>query len=628
LTPLNGTHPVIKRFNPLRAAIAKARLKTIAHLSPLIALGQSSSAPVAIAIFIVTLLFVTTAHLPYHINEDAAILLKSAQQFAQGETAVLHSLVIPSAENLAQDQRLWIAWYSPGLTFLYYPLIALGLPIGTAAKITSYLLIVLGCSGWLTLAQRLGFSQLVRLIFALTVPIYAISVDGAIRIWSGEISVFAIMPWLYIMGFQVIETWQQQNQNFRKILLWVTGLGFCLGAVYWLKYSAFIPALMFCGYLTIELFFLTGRKRFSTPQKILIITIAIFAISLIPLGLSWLNTEMSHTVNYIDQAMTAEFRADHPRDLYLILFLLAVPILYLFQSFLFWGHFVFFSDSWIPFFREIEFHNRLIPLAIIVLPLSFALGKMILDYGHRFTLSQRYFFLFVGYFPFLPLAYLTQVTTYNYLVFNPRHGVGHYLVIEMLVIAIAVMIIESLWSQKQQIFKRIGIALLLSFLIILPNGFHWAYFIKSTALNPERDTLAGSENLYTPTLSTIDSQAVINIAKELRTKPEDIIAMFLNANNSFDVWLTFDGRVLPFAYSDEGFRATHGIGTLHVQGDRPLTTSQPLRIVLIVSQSIENDRSWFNRIQQRFPQAQTWQKQIDPALDGANVSIYVADLVP
>lgn len=111
----------MERFN-------KARLKAIAHQLSLSWLGQSSHAPVAIALFILTLLFVTTAHLPYFIDADAAILIKSAQQFAQGETSFLQSLVVPSAEDLSQDQPLWIAWYSPGFTFLYYPLIALGLP--------------------------------------------------------------------------------------------------------------------------------------------------------------------------------------------------------------------------------------------------------------------------------------------------------------------------------------------------------------------------------------------------------------------------------------------------------------------------------------------------------------------
>ncbi|WP_439638195.1 hypothetical protein, partial [Spirulina sp.] len=61
--------------------------------------------PDAIALFNLTLLFAISWHIPYYISDDAAILLKSAQQLSQGTTPWLQSLTLPSITDIAQDTQ-------------------------------------------------------------------------------------------------------------------------------------------------------------------------------------------------------------------------------------------------------------------------------------------------------------------------------------------------------------------------------------------------------------------------------------------------------------------------------------------------------------------------------------------
>ncbi|WP_439638028.1 hypothetical protein, partial [Spirulina sp.] len=213
--------------------------------------------PDAIALFNLTLLFAISWHIPYYISDDAAVLLKSAQQLSQGVTPWLQSLTLPSATDIAQDTQTWIVWYPPGMTLLYYPLIALGLPLGIAARITSYLLLISGSLGWLAIAKHFKIPQPVQIVLACTLPLYALSVGGAVRLWNSELPPFGLLPWLYLYGLHLIAHWQAQaaSLRFRKTALDIATIGILAGSVYWVKYSAVTAAFALCIYLVIELFF-------------------------------------------------------------------------------------------------------------------------------------------------------------------------------------------------------------------------------------------------------------------------------------------------------------------------------------------------------------------------------------
>ncbi len=586
--------------------------------------------PEAIALFLLTLLFVSLLPLPYFIHADASTSLKSSQQFVQGLTHRLGDLWLPDIDDLSQDQSFWVVWFSPGTAFLYYPLLALGLPLGLSAKITSYLLMISGCGGWLAVAKKLKLPQTVLMLFALALPSYAISVSGT-RLWTGEIVVFAIMPWVYQFGLRLVQSWQQPNLSWSRILWHTAILGFFLGSSYFLKYSAVIPAVSFCIYVVIEILFVSGKSRFTTPQKLIMIGLGFGTFIIVPLVLSFLNAHFSDTASYIDESIAANFSPDHPRGIYLLIALVSAPGLYLFQASQFWIHLIFFSDSWIPFFREIAFEQRLIPLTIVTFPIGLLFFILCWRYRHGFSRSHWLLFITLGYLPFLPLAYLSQKIGYNYLVFNTRHGVGHSLIIEVLMLAIFWRIFKGLKKRGQLHWKSINFVKLFaifSLFYIIPNSFHIMHFISAHQLKFPKNYIANTTEIYNPSLSLVNSKIVVDTVDRFRKNERDIIVLAMNESSAFDAWLDFDGRVLPIAFADELFRSALQSDALNIHSDRPFFTTEPLRIILVTSKSIAADADWLNLIQGRFPQAVTWYQHSDPALDSATVSIYIADLAP
>ncbi|MEA5420126.1 hypothetical protein VB712_12925 [Spirulina sp. CCNP1310] len=587
-------------------------------------------APEAIALFILTLLFVSLLPLPYFIHSDAPTSLKSSQQFAQGLTERLGDLWLPDINDLSQNQSFWMIWFSPGMAFLYYPLLALGLPLGLAAKITSYLLMMSGCGGWLAVAKKLKLSQVVLILFALALPFYAVSVSG---VWlsTAEIVVFAIMPWIYQFGLGAMQAWQNPNQSWFQTLKDTTILGLCLGSSYFLKYSAIIPALSFCLYLTIELLFVNGKHRFQNHQKLIILGLGFCTLIIIPLILSLFNAQNGNTTNYLDASIAVNFSPNHPRGFYLLIGLISAPALYLFQASQFWIHLIFFSDGWIPFFRGIAFEQRIIPLTMITFPFGLFLLMLCWRYRHSFSRPHWLLFITLGYLPFLPLAYLSQKIGYNYLAFNSRHGVGHALIIELLMLAIFWEIFKHQQERHQWIFKSVRfVKLTIIFLIfyIIPNAFHLMHFAFANHLNFPRHYIANQTQIYNPSLSIENSKIVLETIDGLKKSQQDVIILAMHEPSAFTAWLDVDGRVLPIAFSDEMFRTALQSDALNLYSDRPFFTSQPLQVILVVSKFIEADSDWLTLIKRRFPQAQTWSKHRQPALNGAAVSIYIANLTP
>lgn len=594
---------------------------------PLISKLRHRYAPEVIALFILTLLFVSLLPLPYFIHSDAPTSLKSSQQFAQGLTQRLGDLWLPDIHDLSQNQSFWVVWFSPGTALFYYPLLALGIPLGLAAKTTSYLLMISGSWGWLAFAKQIKTPQAACILFAFTVPFYAVSVSGA-QLSTGEIVVFATMPWIYQFGLRLIETWQNSNPPWTQTLWHTSLLGFLLGSSYFLKYSAVISAASFCLYLITEILCLSDKSRFTIRQKLVLISLIFLTFIIVPVLLSLFNAHLANTTSYLDESIFADLSPNHPRGVYLLIALVSAPALYLFQASRFWMHLIFFSDRWIPFFREIAFENRIIPLVIITFPLGLILIRFCWRYRHYFSRSHWLLFIILGYFPFLPLVYLSQKISYNYLVFNTRHGVGHFLIIEILIITILWNIFKEQKNHISLNFKSIGFKNISIFILfyIIPNSFHLMNFVSGYQVKFPRNYIATNRKIYNPSLSLVNSKGVVDIAQNVKKHQNDIVVLAMNEPSAFNAWLDFDGRVLPIAFADELFRQALQSNALNLHSDRPFFTTEPLQIILVVSKSIESNADWLNLIKGRFPQAETWYKQSDPVLDRAEVSIYVADL--
>jgi hypothetical protein len=583
--------------------------------------------PDAIALFNLTLLFVISWHIPYYISDDAATLLKSAQQLSQGATPWLQSLTLPSVTDIAQDTQTWIVWYPPGMTLIYYPLIALGLPLGIAARITSYLLLISGSLGWLAIAKHFKIPQPVQIILACTLPLYAISVGGAVRLWNSELPPFGLLPWLYLYGLHLVARWKAQADSLclRHVTLDIARIGLLAGSVYWLKYSAFTAAFALCIYIAIEFLFQI-KPVFSWPQKLLALSVGGLTVAIPPMLLSGVNRALTQTVNIIEQSELSGFSPGHPRGWYMLLFILAVPSLYLFQGMFLWMHFVFFSDSWLPFFSNIIFQDRIIPLAILVLPISVSMVWLVWHHRHRFSSSLLLFAGCVGLLPILPLTYLSNRIGYNYLIFNPRHASYHFMVFEIIILTI---LWQALYPLRKKISQHsIKYWAVLLFVVIFPNLFHVSYFVKDYFIDQNYSSyIANAKRIEDRNMDSHNTAVLVHQIQRLIQQPKrDVVALAINNISAFSSWFIVNGRVLPLAHADEAFVVSHG-RAMNIHSQTPFVTSEPLRVVLVVSRSIERDRTWFQTIKNRFPQATGWQKVPDQQLPESAVSIYFTDLV-
>ncbi|MDB9503510.1 hypothetical protein PN441_10555, partial [Spirulina major CS-329] len=430
----------------------------------------------------------------------------------------------------------------------------------------------------------------------------------------------------YLYGLHLIAHWQAQaaSLRFRKTALDIATIGILAGSVYWIKYSAVTAAFALCIYLVIELFFYL-KTSLNWPQKLILLTIGGLSFAIPPALLSGINQALTQTVNVLQQSELSDFSPDHPRGWYMLLFLLAVPTLYLFQGMFVWMHFVFFSDSWLPFFSDIVFHNRIIPLAILVLPLSAAMAWLLWHHHHQFSPSLLRFAACVGFIPLFPLAYLSNRIGYNFLVFNPRHGSYHFIIVEMIVLTILLRVIFLFKEQYQKRKKIYWLILLL--IVIFPNIFHVGIFAKENFLIREKsEYFATSEYLYDRNITSQNIPGILTEIQNLIQSPKDVITLGIDNISAFSSWLLVNGRVLPLAYFSELFVTTHG-RAMSVYSDSPFFTSELLRVVLVVSRSIERDRPRFQTLKNRFPQATDWQKVPDQQLPESNVAIYFTDLV-
>ncbi|WP_439638196.1 hypothetical protein, partial [Spirulina sp.] len=389
--------------------------------------------------------------------------------------------------------------------------------------------------------------------------------------------------------------------------------------------SAVTAAFALCIYLVIELFFYL-KTSLDWPQKLILLTIGGLSFAIPPALLSLINQSLTQTVNIIEQSELSGLSPDHPRGWYMILFILAVPTLYLFQGMFLWMHFVFFSDSWLSFFSDIVFQNRIIPLAILVLPMSAAIAWLIWHYRHHFNASLLRFAACVGLIPIFPLAYLSNRIGYNYLIFNPRHGSYHFIIVEMIILSVLLYLLFSLQENYKKHRKRYWAMLLL--LVVFPNSFHAFYFFKDYFLDTQSlRYVTGSKHIRDINVSFTKTPIIFQKSQSLiQNSQQDITVLALDAVSSFSSWLIVNGRVLPLVNADESFVTSHG-RTMNIHGKSPLLTTKNLRVVLVVSHSIEADQIWLQTLKDRFPQATDWQKLPDQQLPESKVAVYFTDLV-
>lgn len=567
--------------------------------------------------YVVVLLLAVAAFLiatlvPYRVSSDTGFQLRGVQQWLRGDAPSPGTIRLPDAADLSRDAFVWSSWWPPGFPFLYAPLAAMGLSLAGTLRLTSFLFFLLGTVGWLRFADGLQLSRPVRLLYASSLAVYALTACGSSSLRSADNLSFAFAPWLALLVLRQV----------RSAPRWTAliGTGALLGLGYWIKYTLFLAALSLAGWLALQLVFGQQATWIAKARRLAALSLGL----LIPvLAMVALHSWQSGNVSESTTGARTLWQAEDPRParpLPIALGLLGAPGLGLFQSHLWINHLFFFSDRLIPSLHPLDNFQRL-----LLASLAGVAGTATILWGlWRSRREKGPFSLAVtttGIF-FLLLAAVSVMIRYNYLANEPRYSMATMPLLHPFVLT--AWLASAGRASKRRV--RIAAAAVLALFFVAPVAFAVADF----ASNEIGDRLAfkatsSSTGLWTPELSARNVPRVQTAVAALLRSPRDVVVVAAPAGtgDSFLMWLELPGRILPVTT----FPLPLGGRYLHAADLRetnPLTSSRPLRVVLVTARSLD-EGGWRARLQARFPQAQTWTQA--PPVPGANVELWFSDLI-
>ncbi len=562
--------------------------------------------PYLVLVALTAVAFLVAWRVPYRVDTDTGFQLRSLQQWVHGESTSPATLRVPDPGDLSRDELIWSSWWPPGFPFLYAPLAAAGLSIATTLRVTSFLLFLVGGLGWLGLAERLRLPPSLRVLYALSLVAYGVTIGGAATLRTADILSFAAGPWLLRLVLARTES------EGRPASLFLSGLA--LGITYWLKYTLFLTAVPLVAYLAVRLAW--SRER-TLPLRAARIALLGLGFCLPVLGLFSFHLSRSSNLKESVTGARSDWgnagRGHGVQPPLLAATLVGAPGLALFQNDLWITHLSYFSDRWIPFLRGRDDADRLLAKSLLALPGSLALLWALLRERRRRGGPDVDLALVVMAGFYLEVLGISLFVRYNYLANEARLAAGFMPFLFPLAL--------SGWLSGRRALGR-----LLLVLLFLPSLlFAGANFLKNEIRGRLRPPYTPSgTGLYMPEISSRDVPAVQNAVAATLRSPGDLVVLAGPAGwgSPFGVWLETPWRTLPMGtfYASLGGRY---LEASNLQATSPLRSSRPLRIVLVAARTLVEEGR-LGAIEARFPQARAWQAAPVPA--HSNVAIYWSDV--
>jgi hypothetical protein len=511
---------------------------------------------------------------PQSLFSDPSWQLKGLQQHLAGQSPTINTLVQPDPHDVSQDHLEWISWWPIGTNVLVYPLLRLGLSIGTAVRVLAALALILGSLGFGYWVRIFRLPQWLAIALAIGIP-WIRYANLSLFQYAAEGLVFGICPWLLVGAFRLRSRWMdQRNENF----LWLLGYGVLLGFAYWLKYSAVLISLGALTHLAITAWRQPRRRSFVE----LTVVGGLFCL-------------VVGVLNVLNHAMGAAMNAvtEHP-------------------SFL--------LDWRLPF--------NLIGLMAMAMADADGLARYLLFHPGRSVLPFNYLTLcYLGLPGGLLLLWLL-VRRHS----SPALLLSRDVLLTLAALFVAVMTVFSARAMEARYIAAIGIALIPAALesafrlapklrrvnralllaggivyLAIPMAYGAFSVVGKIARTPAYHT--GPSGLYNPLFATTDA----------RTPLAELAAGF---NPDSDVWYLTE----PLTAMDLPGRAImqHADFLPLAQLNQTFLASKPLRIHLLLPPWFEqNDKG--KVIRAEFPQAKNWSSRVVP---GMNYVEWTATLFP
>ncbi len=560
-------------------------------------------APYVIFLFGVTLLFSIASTVPYQIVADPVPQIKGIYQWLNGETSFLNFYVNPDPNDLSQNIQTWHVWHAPGVSFVFFPLIALGLPLGIAARTTAYFLYCIGGWGWIKVAAYIPVCQKTKLTLSLLLILYYILMGSAF-VLGGDTIPFAIFPWLLLYAIRLTS----QGELPTKLSTYLGHcviFGFLLGIMYWLKYSAFISCLGLLLYLAIYLLFLFDG--YSLIKRLALVGSSTVSCLLPVLSLNIMHRIFSGFNTAVEQYESTEFASSYTEGWGLFLSWIASFSLGVFNYETLAGrigYFLFISTDIKATLSSLSFYYTE-PFKFIIgimMTILFFVIVFLLKAHNFYTKKIKLIWVCITVFPLILLAYLSHRVNYNFLL----SSISRY-TFPCFILSVT-LLINSYFKNADNVaqpkyFKKIlgfGFAVL----IFLPQISHnVAHSVNNMLL---RHNYISTDSLWIPAFSRVNSKSVIEEINSRIQSSKDVILFALDASRGSES-LAVKHRNLSFSLADR----------------TPFHTSQDLRVIVVISKSLESDQD-IVRFNQKLPQATEWHRVSD--IPDAEVSIWYSDL--
>ncbi|HEY4572913.1 MAG TPA: hypothetical protein VIJ26_03090, partial [Thermoanaerobaculia bacterium] len=493
--------------------------------------------------------FLAAAAVPYRVDTDTAFQLGSVVQWTQGISPAPGMLRLPDPVDLSRDRQVWSTWWPPGFPLVYAPLAAV-LPLAAALRVTSFLFFLAGTFGWLLLMDRLEPPQWLRLLLALALLGYMVTIGGAASLRSADLLAYAAGPWLAALALRLRE---------RASPLFLGGIAF--GLSYWLRYSLFLavlPLALFAGWPLLR-----GRRLARLAALCLGFLLPVAALFL-------LNLRLSESLKETATGARSTWTVDDPnafRPARVALSLAGAPGLGLFQNDLWATHLTYFSDAHLPFLRSLGDDDRPMLKSLLGIPGTALLAWALLRQRRRPGPQADLAALAAAGF-YLILAAVSLLVGYDYLAKETRFAAG------LLPLAYPFVLGTALAPGK-----RLP-ALLTAFLLGAPLAFAAAEFAKRDLHDrlPLRRS-AAETGLLTPELSPRSVPEVRAAVAAARLSPHDLVVVAgpPGWGSSYVMALDLPFRTLPVGT----FSAPLGrlyLDPAELRGRQPLRSSRPLRV--------------------------------------------------
>ena len=544
----------------------------------------------SLSVAAILLIFAVSWLVPFQVEGDVAYAARAAQQHSLGQSG-FNRLRLVSPDDLSQDVETWLFFWPPAISAMFGMLLRAKFSLGAAGRLLMLAAALSGVIGWACIAALL-LKRRAALVLAATASVLYIFENAMFLSFNvGDGIVFAIIPWLFALSLRTVNQWKVSG----KVSVWpFAAICFCLGSLYWVKYSAMFPALAIWCFLALAA--LRCRRSSST----VLVLVSGTAMLLAPVSALWFMNRIFGG-NLLDDRFASAIH--HPDVRFFLYKLLGSAILDP-------------APGIIRIFGDGDGLLNVLPylpgVVLVVLTIAGCLAGTAFEAGLLALLLIA--------IPAPGIMYLGWRSGYFAVGDAIRYCQPYWILLDLLLIGLAMGDIP--------LVQRWGRALRFSIVGLTAYACLFAAFVPYVALKnsirPARSTASRKSQLYIPTLSGTNSSGIASTINSIIRSNDVVVPATYWLGQ--ETWLELDGRLLPLTNFWEPLGATHGRNGADYFSSTPFISSRPLRLVLVAADpySRSDFSSSIQRIKSRFPQAHDWKMALVFPPD--RVQVWIADL--